>query len=130
MAAMESNGISESISLEPEPTRTTFPYRTTTMTVGPNVEKWAIPQVPLTTVWTPPTDCPSIVELWEIVGFTAQPESCGPPYFMDAGAQENDYGYYSPGICPRGYTVGCFMTGSDVFMSQLLGETVGFCVPK
>ncbi|KAK0702811.1 hypothetical protein B0H67DRAFT_687924 [Lasiosphaeris hirsuta] len=127
---MEPSETLKSISSEPEPTRVGFPGRTTTMTVGPNTEKWAIPQIPLTTVWTPPPDCSSIVEIWGIVGFTAQPQSCGPPYLLDAGANEYDYGYYSPGICPLDYTVGCFMTGADVFMSQLPGETVGFCVPR
>ncbi|KAK3305180.1 uncharacterized protein B0T15DRAFT_190683 [Chaetomium strumarium] len=84
--------------------------------------RWAIA---LTTVFTPPAGC-----VWPIIPDINRPATCNPPYFQHAGPQW--LGYYSPGICPSGYTVGCIPDSSvETFNDERIkpGETVGVCVP-
>lgn len=84
--------------------------------------RWAIA---LTTVFTPPAGCS-----WPISDTFNRPTSCFPPYFDRAGPAY--LGYYSPGICPSGYTVGCTPdTAIRTFNDEPIksGETVGVCVP-
>lgn len=59
--------------------------------------RWAIP---LTTIFTPPADYS-----WPISEVLSHPTTCFPSYFNHAGPEY--LGYYSPGICSSGYTVGC-----------------------
>jgi hypothetical protein len=84
--------------------------------------RWAIA---LTTVFTPPTGCS-----WPISEVLSIPTTCFPPYYNRAGPEY--LGYYSPGICPSGYTVGCTPDSSvKTFNDEPIkpGETVGVCVP-
>jgi hypothetical protein len=80
---------------------------------------------PLTSVCTPPLNCPSIVTA--LTAVTSE-GPCLPPYFNGVWWAD---GFYSPGICPSGYTVGCGTT-TGVFNSELVMpfETVGLCVPR
>jgi len=100
----------------------------TIATVGNIEEVWHIPEIELTTVWTPPTECPPIFP--SLLSFGGPETTCWPPWFEDAGANEYDPGYYSPGICPFGYTVGCIAKGPGIFLPPSEGHTVGYCVPE
>ncbi|CRK26841.1 hypothetical protein BN1723_013894 [Verticillium longisporum] len=86
-------------------------------------EKWA---VALYTRWTAPSGCPTIVK-----------PSVDPTHFEECGLPNHvpvflNGGYYSPGICPESYSIGCMAGPID---AQVNGEpvdeneTVGFCVP-
>jgi hypothetical protein len=75
--------------------------------------------VPLTTTWT-------------------QPPSCGPVYYYETGACRPPYfdevwdfgGYYSPGFCYSGFTIGCYADQTSVnWETTAPAETVAFCVP-
>lgn len=79
---------------------------------------------PLTTVWTGPSGCSTIIR-------TNGPDECHPPEFTDLWS--SGHGYYSPGICPESYSIGCtahtlgsVANGNPIYSS----ETVGFCVPR
>lgn len=109
---------------EEYPTRTIFTYSNCTAAgqVTGYCERWV---VPLTTVWTAPNDCPTIVphgreEEWY--------ETCAPPNYEAVFVND---GYYSPGVCPSGYTVGCQPSGPSINNERILtDETVGMCVPS
>ncbi|KAF4471586.1 transmembrane alpha-helix domain-containing [Fusarium albosuccineum] len=73
---------------------------------------------PLTTVWTAAKGCPSIVQFG---GDFDTSTSCYPP---DYESVWYSYGFYSPGICPEGYTSGCTPTDS-----LEASETAAICVP-
>lgn len=59
---------------------------------------------PLTTIWTPPADCPAIVQFQP----TVKPEDapiahrCAPPDYQSVWQHG---GEYSPGVCFSGYTI-------------------------
>jgi hypothetical protein len=79
--------------------------------------------VPLTTAWTFPTDCTTDNYLLAVGTGT-----CSPPYFSEVYSY---HGYYSPGVCYLGYTIGCIATGTNVnFEPVKPSETVAICVPK
>lgn len=86
--------------------------------------------VPLTTIWTPPAGCPSIVSFQSIseVYGTSRPidQHCAPPDYENVWWR---HGYYSPGVCFSGYTIGC--TGSGILNSVSIKatETAALCVP-
>ncbi|KAL6401765.1 hypothetical protein AUP68_14219 [Ilyonectria robusta] len=80
--------------------------------------------VPLTTVWSPPDGCPSIVTFG---GFATITLSCYPP---DYESLWYNYGFYSPGICPSGYTSGCTPTDTDYGGPIRPTETAAVCVPS
>lgn len=71
--------------------------------------------VELTTIWTPP--CESIIP-FEYFDTT----SCAPPEYESVWY---DGGYYSPAICPSGYTAGCAPT-----KTLRSGQTGAICVPR
>jgi len=83
--------------------------------------------VPLTIVWSLPTDCTDTLFYKGVLDTTA---SCSPPCLSDILTYD---GYYSPGACVSGYTVGC-VAGATVtsvnFEPIKPSETVGFCVPR
>jgi len=95
------------------------------------------PLAALTTVFSPP--CPTS---WLLTGtitptqlpvFPRPSEGCDPPSWgrnLDGGG----FQYYSPAICPRGFSVGpgCGLAStrtSEGFPAVVPGETVAFCVP-
>jgi hypothetical protein len=87
--------------------------------------------VPLTTIFTRPSDCPWPLELpvmppdteTRTVNFT----TCDPPRFSTVWK----YGFYSPGVCPSGYTIGCSYTNyMGPAWSITPGETAVWCVPR
>jgi hypothetical protein len=101
--------------------RTALPI--VTLTAGGETNRWA---VPLTSVWTPPPGCPSIVPSTAVYSSSS---TCAPPLFSNAGGAW--YGYYSPGICPRGYTIGCRPTGSIQNSEPIKStESAAICVPR
>jgi len=84
---------------------------------------------PLTTIWGPQGN-PCYGHI--LAATSTSPESCIPPHFSQVmnnhGIWEN--GYYSPGICPWGYSIGCTPTGPSVLGKPIYpSETVGLCVP-
>ena len=88
---------------------------------GPQPETTYPIQYPLTTIWVAPTDCPAIIR-------TDGPEKCRPPEY---DLWYSGYGYYSPGVCPYGYSVGCSETSGYVNSNAIEeSETAGFCVPR
>ncbi|KAK7962389.1 uncharacterized protein PG986_003214 [Apiospora aurea] len=90
---------------------------------------------PLTTVFTTPDFCASA--RWSATDVPALSSSiCMPPEFNKY--YEYKYGFYSPGICPMGYTEGCAfpktlartINGTPFFGGTLLaGETARICCP-
>jgi len=78
--------------------------------------------VPLTTIFRPPPGCRFPLE--EL----AAPK-CWPP------SRENVWdegGFYSPGLCPSEYTVGCTVTAGEKLNGVFIraNETAGICVPR
>jgi hypothetical protein len=82
---------------------------------------------PLVTQFIPPPDCVSVFPFRiESLGTSA---TCYPPDFAAIWA---GYGYYSPGLCPEGYTAGCTVT-ADGFVSDYNvqpDESAYWCVPR
>lgn len=86
-------------------------------------EKWA---VALYTRWTAPSGCPAIVTPSPNLRYF---EECGLPNHMPVFVNG---GYYSPGICPESYSIGCTAGPNDAQVNDEPvdeNETVGFCVP-
>lgn len=81
---------------------------------------------PLTTIWTIPGGCPSPVPLVDD-NHTTLDSSCYPP---DDWTIWESLGFYSPGICPRGYTSGCKVTDSAYGGIVRPTETAAICVPR
>ncbi|EEU37187.1 uncharacterized protein NECHADRAFT_78398 [Fusarium vanettenii 77-13-4] len=81
---------------------------------------------PLTTIWTIPGGCPSPVPLVDD-NHTTLDSSCYPP---DDWTIWESLGFYSPGICPRGYTSGCKVTDSAYGGTVRPTETAAICVPS
>ena len=80
---------------------------------------------PLTTIWTPPPLCGSAPIAWEKMVDTT---TCRPPGWENAIMGK---GYYSPGICPDAYYIGCTTTGSDDHGNPIgPSETAGICMPR
>ena len=91
--------------------------------------------VPLPTVFTVPADgCRN--HIYE--GFRTVSTSCVPPMFNQVWYSK---GYYSPGVCPSSYSIGCTVTdvegwgdlatGVSGFAGQTIapGESAYYCVP-
>jgi hypothetical protein len=75
--------------------------------------------VPLTTVWSLPPGCTEIGDLYG---------TCAPPNLVGVHVYD---GYYSPGVCYSGYTIGCIATATSVNLEPVKqSETVAFCVPR
>lgn len=79
--------------------------------------------VPLTTVFTPPVGCRLPLQN---LGSTA----CWPePYYEVWYAG----GFFSPGLCPSDYTVGCTAGKSTQILNGVVvkaSETAAICVPR
>ncbi|KAF5026414.1 hypothetical protein F66182_1479 [Fusarium sp. NRRL 66182] len=78
---------------------------------------------PLTTIWTVGEGCASVVTFANLASIDA---SCYPP---DYERVWYDGGYYSPGICPSGYTSGCRPSSGDGEPVKTT-ETAVICVPS
>ena len=79
--------------------------------------------VPLTSALSFPSTC-----LTADLNLVYATGVCSPSYFWQV--YKND-GYYSPGVCFSGYTIGCIATATLVnFEPVKPSETVGFCVPR
>ncbi|KAH7114630.1 hypothetical protein EDB81DRAFT_920569 [Dactylonectria macrodidyma] len=78
--------------------------------------------VPLTTVWSAPEDCPSILQF----EYVESSSSCYPPDYSAVFYYDR---FYSPGICPDGYTSGCKPTDTDYGPIRST-ETAAICVPS
>lgn len=55
-------------------------------------------------------------------------DRCGPPNFE--AYWWSGVGYYSPAVCPRGYTAGCFRWNSEQGPPVEATETAIQCVPR
>lgn len=80
--------------------------------------------VPLTTIWTPP--CGPFVTFVNLN--LPEATTCVPPQYESVWYS---YGYYSPAICPSGYSSGCTPNNLVNYGGTLkAGETAAICVPK
>ncbi|KAK1753718.1 hypothetical protein QBC47DRAFT_430631 [Echria macrotheca] len=87
---------------------------------------------PLTTVWTPPPGCPSVVQIQDVDYYNKHNttgQSCAPPNYRNVWWEN---GYYSPGKCPFQYSTamtlgpGHSLNGNWIESSQ----TAAICVPS
>jgi hypothetical protein len=80
--------------------------------------------VPLTSAFTFPSSCRSAG--FGLIFYATG--VCSPPYFREILTYD---GYYSPGVCFSGYSIGCIATATIVnFEPVKPSETVAFCVPR
>ncbi|KAB5549662.1 hypothetical protein GE09DRAFT_1127264 [Coniochaeta sp. 2T2.1] len=81
--------------------------------------------VPLTTVFTQPSRCPLPIRFQYI----HQATDCAPPEFSSVWYE---WGYYSPAICPSGYTIGCTLSPPDRawYGTSTEGDAAYWCVPR
>src|ERR1700735_992507 len=74
--------------------------------------------LPLTTTFTPPSSCLGTNNIWNIIYspsfdyFVQGPPStyrsdCLPSGYKVPSSGDSDFTFYSPGICPSGYTSAC-----------------------
>lgn len=83
--------------------------------------------VPLTTIFTQPPGCSFPIPY----SYQTTSTTCGPPEFLSVWYSN---GFYSPGICPSGYSIGCtntvtgFQRPSDFLVTP--GESAYWCVPR
>ncbi len=84
--------------------------------------------VPLTTVWAPPAGCPSVVSSQSIsqIDTTSIDQRCAPPDYENVWWR---YGYYSPGVCFSGDTIGCTGSGTLNTVAIKATETAALCFP-
>src|SRR3569833_975207 len=76
--------------------------------------------VPQAAVYKLPTGCNDIDGNFE--------GSCVPPYFVNVWKLD---GYYSPGVCFSGYTIGCYPDAPTVNHEPVKpSETVASCVQR
>ncbi|KAB5549663.1 hypothetical protein GE09DRAFT_1127265 [Coniochaeta sp. 2T2.1] len=78
---------------------------------------------PLTTVFTQPSSgCASPIPETDVGGPSTY---CAPPDF----AQVWPFGFYSPGVCPSGYMIGCsYSNNMGAPWTITPGETAALCV--
>jgi hypothetical protein len=95
---------------------------TRTGTVFPTIADVA----PLTTIWTPPASYPPIVSFQEVVQLSVT-SYCVPPDYVYVWWEQ---GYYSPGVCLSGYTIGCTGSGTLNGLPIRAEETAAVCVPR
>ncbi len=87
---------------------------------------------PLTTIWTPPPGCPSVVQFqtidWSTKTNTAS-HSCAPPNYANVWWRQ---GYYSPGVCPHKYTTAATIGPGHSLNGKAIGpsETAAVCIPS
>ncbi|KAK3377506.1 hypothetical protein B0H63DRAFT_561668 [Podospora didyma] len=93
---------------------------TTTTTTGTTATTTPLP---LTTIWSPPPGCQSILD------WSERDANCWPP-----GDKEiyDGWLYYSPGVCIDGYTIGCTAERGATRDPRVVhpGETAARCVPS
>ena len=82
--------------------------------------------IPLTTIFTPPSSCLSIVTfdgltLWQGGLLQTGDQNCFPPYFTDIYNS-----WYSPAICPHGWTG---ISTSGLGLSEDITDKWAFCCP-
>ncbi|KAI1073531.1 hypothetical protein F5B20DRAFT_501182 [Whalleya microplaca] len=106
---------------------------TVTGAVAPRATPWPIhdgthPVDALTTIWTPGPGCYplSTAPSLDINSFWTKNTECGPPRWTD---YIETY-YYSPAICPSGWTVGCERYTSIQGPHVEASETAMLCVPS
>lgn len=87
--------------------------------------------VPLTTIWTPPVRCPSILPF-------PDPTAVYASYGINVHCKPPDYddvwwacGYYSPGVCLSWYAIGCTETTDTLNLVSIEStETVAIRVAR
>ncbi|KAI0839346.1 hypothetical protein F5Y06DRAFT_286386 [Hypoxylon sp. FL0890] len=91
----------------------------------------------LTTVFTPPCPVTWLLTTTKVPSQfppfpTTGPSSCDPPSWVDNISQKG-FAYYSPAICPIGFSAGCTASdrrSDDGFPAITAGETAMYCVPS
>ncbi|OTA58975.1 hypothetical protein K449DRAFT_467159 [Hypoxylon sp. EC38] len=91
----------------------------------------------LTTVFTPPCSVTWLLTTTKVPSQyppfpTTGPSSCDPPSWVENISQKG-FAYYSPAICPMGFSVGCTASdkrADDGFPAITSGETAMYCVPS
>jgi hypothetical protein len=84
--------------------------------------------IPLTTIFTPPASCSSIITydgtyLWQGGVLQTGDLDCYPTSFLSIYAS-----FYSPGICPYGWTSASSVTGAGALVT-IPTETNALCCP-
>ncbi|KAH6999276.1 hypothetical protein EDB80DRAFT_724531 [Ilyonectria destructans] len=102
---------------------TSIPTITTTSDYPP-------PQAAVTTIFTPPEFCAPYVDAssWISSLTESRLSSCFPGFPSIEGLIHSVY--YSPAICPSGYTVDCMRFDNFQGPSVLSGETAAICCPS
>lgn len=86
------------------------------------------PQAAVTTIFTPPHFCGGYVDDSSWLTGPSSLSSCLPGFTLGAGWY--DEAYFSPAICPSGYTVDCTRWDDDQGPSLIPGETAVICCPR
>ena len=86
------------------------------------------PAAALTTIWTPPCG----IDRWyyEPTTSTAVPLSCKPPGWAAYWDDIVSIAYYSPAICPSGFSIGCTRYHASQGPAPLSGESAYLCVQR
>ncbi|KAK0636802.1 hypothetical protein B0T17DRAFT_90270 [Bombardia bombarda] len=109
------------------------------MTGSTAIHGGTAPLAALTTIFTPPCPTSWILTTTKLPSQyppfpTTGPSSCDPPSW-DKNIEGKGFQFYSPAICPQGFSVGqnCGLTTtktSEGFPAVAPGETVVYCVPS
>lgn len=93
-----------------------------------SITSYIAAQPPVPTVFTPPAFCGSFVDAhdWST---TSELTSCVPKISLKPANYFSSV-YYSPAICPAGYTVDCSRYDTEQGPSVKTGETAVICCPK
>lgn len=89
---------------------------------------------PLTTTFTAPASCTTATGLYQIWNDAGTYRYEQGPLATMSGCFPDGYGaslsrYYSPGLCPSGYTAACSSTDAVVSATATATETAFTCCP-
>ncbi|KAI0173007.1 hypothetical protein GGR52DRAFT_572812 [Hypoxylon sp. FL1284] len=109
-----------------QPLTTTAPAPTLARRQSSRDHEGTPPVAALTTIWTAPEDCFPISKdpAEDIDLFWSSQPACGPPGYTSY----YDTFYYSPAICPSGFTVGCSRYAASQGPDVEPTETAVLCV--
>lgn len=87
------------------------------------------PQAAVTSIFTPPSFCGGYIDASSWLTSPSSLSSCLPNFNLGVGWY--DEAYYSPAICPSGYSAGCTRFNDEWQGPPLIsGETAIICCPR